>query len=91
MPDTAMTPTPLLADDLTGLSPVFLVVGGNDPVRDDLTDYGDKLRAGGVPNTLRLLPGVGHADLLRTRGQVLPAVVAALWELGLPESALTRL
>ncbi|GIJ25836.1 hypothetical protein Vqi01_09980 [Micromonospora qiuiae] len=80
-PDTphhAVPATPLHAGNLAGLSPVALIVGDEDPVRDDATAYADRLRADGVPRSLRVLPGVGHADLLNPAGRVLPAVTAAL-------------
>jgi len=77
---TRIHPTPLRAPSLAGLAPVFLVVGEDDPVRDDANAYTDRLHADAVPTSLRVLPGVGHADLLTTGGRVLPELAAALRE-----------
>ncbi|GAB3623720.1 hypothetical protein GCM10027418_18040 [Mariniluteicoccus endophyticus] len=77
-PDPVFLPTPLAASTLAGLAPVTLVVGEDDPARDDVTAYAEQLRADTVPTALHLLPHVGHADLLNPAGSVLPAVVAAL-------------
>ena len=70
--------TPLQADSLAGLTPAAMVVGGDDPVRDDVTAYADRLDSDGVASSLRVLPGVAHADVLRPRGRVLPELVTAL-------------
>ncbi len=86
--DPAILPTPLEARNLAGLAPVFLIVGGDDPVRDDVTAYADRLRDDGVPTGLRMLPGVEHADLLSPRSRVLPAVADVLSELTLDESSI---
>ena len=47
------TPTelaaPLLAQDLAGLAPAFIVSADVDPLRDDSRDYAEKLRAADVP------------------------------------------
>lgn len=77
-PDPAFPPTPLGASSLAGLAPVTLVVGEDDPVRDDVTAYAERLRADAVPTALHRLPGVPHADLLNPAGSVLPAVAATL-------------
>lgn len=83
---SAFLPTPLGASSLAGLAPVTLVVGDNDPVRDDVTAYAEQLRADGVQAGLHLLPGVSHADLLNPSGLVLPAVTVALSDLLVTES-----
>lgn len=77
-PDPTILPTPLDASSLAGLAPVSLVVGSDDPVRGDVTAYACRLHDDGVPTTLRVLPGIGHADLLNPAGSVLSAVAAAL-------------
>jgi len=40
--------SPLLADDLSGLAPAYLVTGGFDPLRDEGDEYAGKLAAAGV-------------------------------------------
>ncbi|RCS82603.1 alpha/beta hydrolase [Brachybacterium alimentarium] len=77
-PDPRFPPTPLAASSLAGLAPVALVVGEHDPVRDDVTTYADRLRADGVPVGHTVVPGVGHAELLRSGSDVPAAVAAAL-------------
>ncbi len=75
-PDPMFLPTPLAASSLAGLAPVALVVGEHDPVRDDVTAYADRLRTDGVPVRHTVVPGAGHAELLRS-GNDMPAAVAA--------------
>ena len=58
---------PLLAADLTGLPPAFLVACEFDPLRDDAVDYADRLAAAGVAATLRREPALCHG-YLRARG-----------------------
>ena len=84
-PEPTILPTPLEAPSLAGLAPVSLVVGSDDPVRDDVIAYATRLRTDGIPTTLEVLPGVGHADLLSPRSRALAAVAAALPELPLSE------
>ncbi|WP_328398005.1 alpha/beta hydrolase fold domain-containing protein [Nocardia sp. NBC_00416] len=73
-------PTPLAAASLAGLAAVSLVVGDDDPVRDDVTCYAERLDADAVPTRLRTLPGVGHSDLFRPRSRALRAVATMLAE-----------
>ncbi|GHE08226.1 alpha/beta hydrolase [Klenkia taihuensis] len=47
--------------DLAGLCPTFLVVAGNDPLRDEALEYARRLVDADVPVELHLLPGVPHA------------------------------
>ncbi|WP_338538736.1 alpha/beta hydrolase [Janibacter terrae] len=77
-PDPAFPPTPLAASSLAGLAPVALVVGEDDPVRDDVTTYADRLRADGVVVSHTVVPGAGHAELLRSNSDVPAAVAEAL-------------
>nr|WP_241742575.1 alpha/beta hydrolase fold domain-containing protein [Microbacterium lacticum] len=78
MRDPAFPPTPLQASSLAGLAPVTLVVGENDPVRDDATAYADRLHADGVPVTRTIVAGAGHAELLHSDSGVLAALATAL-------------
>ncbi|PCC39003.1 hypothetical protein CIK66_11735 [Brachybacterium alimentarium] len=89
-PEPTILPTPLEAPSLAGLAPVSLVVGGDDPVRDDVIAYATRLHADGIPTTLEVLPGVGHADVLSPRSRVLSAVAAALSESFLSELSTPR-
>ncbi|MGO2683985.1 MAG: alpha/beta hydrolase [Microbacterium sp.] len=41
--------SPLLADDLTGVAPAYVVVSGFDPLRDEGLAYADRLRQANVP------------------------------------------
>lgn len=70
--------TPLQADSLTGLAPVSLVVGADDPVRDDVRAYAARLQNDGVQVALRTVPDTGHADILDPTRLVLPAIVTLL-------------
>jgi acetyl esterase len=51
---------PLLADDLTGLPPALILVGGYDLLRDDSVVYADRLSEAGVPVTLIEYRGLSH-------------------------------
>lgn len=52
--------SPLLARDVTGLPPAYIVTAGFDPLRDEGKAYADKLDAAGVPVTYVNYPGMVH-------------------------------
>jgi len=53
--------SPLCAKDLTGLPPVFMLVGDRDSLMFSAQDYAERLEEAGVPHELRIYPGMGHA------------------------------
>jgi acetyl esterase len=52
---------PNRTEDLAGLCPTFMVIAGNDPLRDEGLAYATRLVHADVPTELHLLPGVAHA------------------------------
>ncbi len=66
--------SPLLADDLTGLPPAWIMSAEFDKLRDDGKAYADALDAAGVPITYRLLSGHVHPSFAFTR--LLPSAKA---------------
>lgn len=40
--------SPLLAEDVSGVPPAYIMLGGDDPLHDEGAAYGEKLRAAGV-------------------------------------------
>ena len=48
------------ADDLAGLPPGLVIVGGADGFRDEDIDYALRLNQAGVPTELHVLPGAPH-------------------------------
>ena len=55
--------SPLLTEDLTGLSPALVVTAGFDPLRDEGEQYADRLRAAGVAVDHRKMGSMVHAFL----------------------------
>jgi acetyl esterase/lipase len=48
-------------DDLTGLPPAWIGIGGIDLFHDESIEYAKRLRAAGVPCELHVVPGMYHA------------------------------
>ncbi|WP_430331082.1 alpha/beta hydrolase [Rhodococcus sp. ACT016] len=53
--------SPVLAEDLSGLPPAYIALAGFDVLRDEGVEYAERLRAAGVPTTLRVHRGLVHA------------------------------
>jgi acetyl esterase len=52
--------SPMLAEDLAGSAPAYIVTAGFDPLRDEGEEYAERLRAAGVPVALRRQAGLIH-------------------------------
>jgi acetyl esterase len=52
--------SPLLAEELAGIAPAFVLTAGFDPLRDEAEEYARRLRAAGVRVVLRRHPGMVH-------------------------------
>ena len=52
--------SPLLAEDLSRVAPAYVCVANFDPLRDEGVAYAERLRAAGVPVTLRVHGGLVH-------------------------------
>lgn len=53
--------SPILTEDLSGLPPAYIALAGFDVLRDEGVEYAARLRAAGVPTTLRIHRGLIHA------------------------------
>lgn len=71
--------SPLLADNVGGLAPAYVTVGGFDVLRDETIAYARRLQEAGVPTTLRVHPGLIHGFV--NAAGVLPVAAAAVREL----------
>jgi acetyl esterase len=52
---------PILANNLTGLPPVYVVASGIDPIKDESTKLAARLQEEGQEYYLSMWPGVGHS------------------------------
>jgi len=68
--------SPLLADDLAGMSPTYLALAGLDPLYDEGLAYGVRLKEAGVDTTVAPNPGQAHAFAELTRAS--PSARSAL-------------
>lgn len=55
--------SPLLAEDLSGLPPTVIVIGGHDPLLDEGRSYAQRLAAAGVPVEFKCFESTIHAFL----------------------------
>jgi acetyl esterase/lipase len=58
--DVPYAAAPARADDLRGLPPTFICVGGADGFRDENIEYALRLGQAGVPTELHVYPGAPH-------------------------------
>ena len=68
--------SPLLADDLKGLPPAYILAAEMDPLLDEGAAYRDRLTASGVSVEYRLWKMVPHGFLNMSR--LFPACVTAV-------------
>jgi acetyl esterase len=80
--------SPLLAKDLSGLPPAYVVTAGFDPLRDEGLAYAKKLDAAGVPVTQVNYPGMIHG-FFSMRGMIPKAREAVAASAAAVRAALT--
>ena len=68
--------SPLLADDLQGLPPAYILAAEMDPLLDEGAAYRDRLTASGVPVEYKLWKTVPHGFLNMSR--LFPACISAI-------------
>ncbi|MBL4537360.1 MAG: alpha/beta hydrolase [Oceanicaulis sp.] len=68
--------SPLLADDLQGLPPAYILAAEMDPLLDEGAAYRDRLTASGVPVEYKLWKTVPHGFLNMSR--LFPACITAI-------------
>jgi acetyl esterase len=71
---------PLIADDLAGLAPAYVLLAECDPLVDEGLAYADRLRAAGSPVELELTRGVTH-DFIKM-GRAIPQAVQVQADIG---------
>lgn len=72
--------SPLRAKSLAGLPPAYVLVAGNDPLRDEGEAYADALKKAGVPVVFREFPGQIHGFVVL--GKIMPQAGQAIAEMG---------
>jgi acetyl esterase len=72
--------SPLLAKSLAGLPPAYVIVAGNDPLRDEGEAYAMALKQAGVPVVFREFPGQIHGFIVM--GKMIPQAGQAIAEIG---------
>lgn len=59
-PDVSPYASPARAEDLSGLPPAYIDVGGSEALMDEAVDYATRLSNAGVPVELHVWPGAFH-------------------------------
>src|SRR3546814_9552141 len=72
--------SPLLAKNLKGLPPAYVLVGGHDPLRDEGEAYAMAMKTAGVPVVFREFAGQVHGFVLL--GRDIPQAGKAIAEMG---------
>ena len=75
---TSPKPSPLLAADLSGLPPAYVMTAGYDPLRDEGQAYAECLETAGVPVAYRCFEAQIHGFL--TMGRVIDEAAVAIAE-----------